>query len=111
MNPCERKCWSCGNVAMHEDDVTPGVLCKKCGSQDTRLLERSRPTDWAAIGKRMEQAAKDGYSLSFVQCITNETFEVWMNKFIDRRITGSSTVLAEAIEMALDKAEKEEVKS
>jgi hypothetical protein len=37
MNPCQRKCHDCGNVAMHEDSVTPWVLCKKCGSQDTRL--------------------------------------------------------------------------
>lgn len=39
MTPCERKCWTCGNVAMHEDNVTPWVLCKKCGSQDTRLTK------------------------------------------------------------------------
>ena len=35
----ERKCWDCGNVAMHADNVTPEVLCKKCGSQDTRLTK------------------------------------------------------------------------
>ena len=32
----ERKCWDCGNVAIHESSITPGVLCKKCDSQDTR---------------------------------------------------------------------------
>lgn len=32
----ERKCWDCGNVAEHEDNIVPHVLCKKCGSQDTR---------------------------------------------------------------------------
>lgn len=37
MNPCKRKCHDCGNVAMHTDDVVPGVLCQRCGSQDTRL--------------------------------------------------------------------------
>lgn len=21
-NPCKRKCWGCGNVAMHADDIT-----------------------------------------------------------------------------------------
>jgi hypothetical protein len=36
----ERKCWSCGNVAEHEDNVVPHVLCKQCGSQDTRLTKK-----------------------------------------------------------------------
>lgn len=47
-NPChpeskmkhERKCWDCGNVAEHEDNVVPHVLCKKCGSQDTRAVKK-----------------------------------------------------------------------
>ena len=36
-----RRCWSCENVAAHVDSVTPWVLCRKCGSPDTRLI---RPT-------------------------------------------------------------------
>lgn len=32
-----RKCWNCGNVGLHRDNITPYVLCAKCGSQDTRL--------------------------------------------------------------------------
>lgn len=32
----ERKCHDCGNVAIHQDSITPWVLCPKCGSQDTR---------------------------------------------------------------------------
>jgi len=36
----ERKCWDCGNVADHADDITPHVNCKKCGSQDTRRTKR-----------------------------------------------------------------------
>jgi DNA-directed RNA polymerase subunit RPC12/RpoP len=36
----ERKCWDCGNIAEHEDSVVPHVLCKKCGSQDTRLTRK-----------------------------------------------------------------------
>lgn len=38
MTPCKRRCWDCGSVAMHEDNITPFVLCKTCGSQDTRLV-------------------------------------------------------------------------
>lgn len=34
----ERKCWDCGNTATHESSITPGVLCPKCGSQDTRRV-------------------------------------------------------------------------
>ena len=37
--PNERRCWDCGNVAVHLDFITPHVLCKKCGSQDTRRLK------------------------------------------------------------------------
>lgn len=40
MTPHQRKCWDCGNVAEHEDSIVPHVLCKKCGSQDTRLLRK-----------------------------------------------------------------------
>lgn len=43
MTPCKRKCWNCGNVAEHEDNVTPYVLCSICGSQDTRLVRDKEP--------------------------------------------------------------------
>ena len=36
----ERKCWGCGNVAEHEDNIVPHVLCKSCGSQDTRPTKK-----------------------------------------------------------------------
>lgn len=39
----QRKCWDCGNVAMHAENVVPGVLCAKCGSQDTRLVKQIPP--------------------------------------------------------------------
>jgi ribosomal protein S27AE len=34
----KRTCHRCGNVAWHADKVTPYVLCRKCGSQDTRKI-------------------------------------------------------------------------
>jgi hypothetical protein len=37
---CWRKCWGCGEKQIHRSDVTPGVLCRFCGSQDTRLLKK-----------------------------------------------------------------------
>lgn len=35
---CWRRCWGCKKVQIHRESVTPGVLCRFCGSQDTRLL-------------------------------------------------------------------------
>lgn len=35
-----RCCWNCKNVALHADCVTPQVLCRKCGSQDTRKMQQ-----------------------------------------------------------------------
>lgn len=54
MNECKRKCWDCGNVAIHEDDITPYVLCKKCGSQDTRLV-REKPANNLGPGTSVKQ--------------------------------------------------------
>ena len=34
----KRKCHYCGNIAWHADNITPYVLCRKCGSQDTRKI-------------------------------------------------------------------------
>jgi DNA-directed RNA polymerase subunit RPC12/RpoP len=36
---CWRKCWSCGKEQIHISPVYPYVLCRFCGSQDTRLLK------------------------------------------------------------------------
>lgn len=36
---CWRKCWGCGKTQVHRESITPGVLCRFCGSQDTRLLK------------------------------------------------------------------------
>lgn len=38
----KRKCWSCKNIAEHKDSIVPEVLCKLCGSQDTRRI-RTEP--------------------------------------------------------------------
>lgn len=43
MSDHKRKCWTCGNIAMHADNITPDVLCKECGSQDTRLVREKSP--------------------------------------------------------------------
>lgn len=39
-----RRCAACNNVAIHTSDISPGVLCHQCGSQDTRTI--LRPFDW-----------------------------------------------------------------
>ena len=46
-----RKCWDCKNIAYHEDNVVPHVICGKCGSQDTRATQEvpgvTMRTPWA----------------------------------------------------------------
>lgn len=34
----KRRCRDCGLTAYHAGNVTPYVLCGRCGSQDTRLV-------------------------------------------------------------------------
>jgi DNA-directed RNA polymerase subunit RPC12/RpoP len=43
--PHYRRCWDCGAISLHADNVTPEVLCKRCGSQDTRMI-RNLPPLW-----------------------------------------------------------------
>lgn len=38
----QRKCFDCGNVATHSDNIVPEVLCKVCRSQDTRAMPPSK---------------------------------------------------------------------
>ena len=40
----KRKCWDCGNVAVHMKSITPEVLCTQCGSQDTRRVKGEKPS-------------------------------------------------------------------
>lgn len=46
MGTHKRKCWDCGKVDEYESDVIPGVLCKKCGSRDTRRIRTPRETKY-----------------------------------------------------------------
>lgn len=59
----ERKCWECGNVAQHADNVTPEVLCKKCGSQDTRATKRREVSPYESDGHK-DRCALIGLSVS-----------------------------------------------
>lgn len=52
-----RKCWDCGNVAEHSDNIVPEVLCKKCGSQDTRLIREKPQPPRYSIGECHEGSA------------------------------------------------------
>lgn len=67
----KRKCWTCGNIADHASDITPGVCCQLCGSQDTRKLRHTpkvKSDGWELLvkfgGKRLYamvcQAVCDG---------------------------------------------------
>jgi rRNA maturation endonuclease Nob1 len=52
-----RRCWECGAINLHSDNVAPEVCCKECGSQDTRrmknesLLERMPSTAERMVAK------------------------------------------------------------
>ncbi len=72
MSERKRKCWDCGNVAMHESDITHGVLCSKCGSQDTRLVREvplhradtssdATNSDFSAYAKAIDMLKRVGY--------------------------------------------------
>lgn len=54
----KRRCWACHNVAEHLDNVAPEVLCKKCGSQDTRLIKdpqsETSPKKWLRFNYKIE---------------------------------------------------------
>lgn len=44
--PRYRRCWDCGAINLHSDNITPEVCCKRCQSQDTRLMKTGPPL-WA----------------------------------------------------------------
>jgi len=41
--PHFRRCWDCGAINRHIDNVAPEVCCKRCGSQDTRKMKNEPP--------------------------------------------------------------------
>jgi DNA-directed RNA polymerase subunit RPC12/RpoP len=57
----KRLCWNCQTTNEHASDITPGVLCPRCGSQDTRRVKtaeekkqderRIREQAWELAGK------------------------------------------------------------
>lgn len=64
----QRKCHDCGTTNDHLSDITPGVCCPKCGSQDTRRVKTSedrerdekrvREQAWEIVGK-VEWSSED----------------------------------------------------
>ena len=57
----QRECWKCRTINDHTSDITPGVRCPQCGSQDTRRVKtpdekaheekRIRSQAWEIVGK------------------------------------------------------------
>lgn len=45
----KRKCWNCGNIAVHMKSIVPEVLCTKCGSQDTRRIKGDAPKPFITV--------------------------------------------------------------
>lgn len=67
----KRKCWDCGSVALHEDSIVPHVLCRQCGSRDTRRL-RELPQPVAC--SRSELTVECLRALRFDDCYGNNFF-------------------------------------
>jgi ribosomal protein S27AE len=62
-NRHNRKCHECGNIAEHEDRITPWVLCSKCGSQDTRAVKEA-PNPGTGVNVVLRRSEKrDGFEL------------------------------------------------
>lgn len=51
--PHFRRCFDCGAINEHEDNVVPHVNCKRCGSQDTRQMKNEPPL-WIGFGSIRE---------------------------------------------------------
>jgi len=65
-----RKCWDCGNIAEHTDNVVPEVLCKKCGSQDTRVVK-----DQAVPPAVETRKLPNGQRIAFEAWVTSPPYE------------------------------------
>lgn len=107
-NPCERKCWTCGNVAMHADDVAPDVCCAKCGSQDTR---RTKPSAREQAMTDREGHAQVGALLArcdYINLFRHEQTGEWIAMVCirDSRKTRTGTTQLEAIRNAVEAAEQ-----
>ncbi len=71
MSAHKRKCWDCGNVALHDDSVVPHVLCKHCGSHDTRRL---RESPQSTSNMRSELTDQHLRNFRFDNCYGNNFF-------------------------------------
>lgn len=66
----ERKCWDCGNVATHECSITPGVLCKQCGSQDTRKVKAKEKHRHSQFYSKLSLLLEE-YDVDILPVLTN----------------------------------------
>lgn len=51
-----RRCWDCGAINLHTDNVAPEVCCKRCRSQDTRAMNNQPPLWGLASGAYVPMA-------------------------------------------------------
>jgi hypothetical protein len=87
---------------MHEDSVTPWVLCKKCGSQDTRLTMSTEQTlEAAEVGALLARCWM--YSVRFFPDVAS--YEATVSTSSGDATRSGPTQLA-AIKAAVEAAEK-----
>jgi hypothetical protein len=87
----ERKCWSCGNVAEHADRVVPHVLCRICGSQDTRATKKPKPFEptkaqlhSACLSYRHDYGVMDEQARESLRFTALEWFRAWQKEGLTR---------------------------
>ena len=98
MTPCRRRCWACGNVADHEDNITPHVNCKQCGSQDTRLVRM--PLNKFDAAKRYDAGVRfalcrDGHEPDWNDKIFHAGYTFAAEQFKQALFTHHNSVLKE----------------
>jgi len=68
----QRKCWACGNLAWHAENRIPWVLCRKCGSADTRKCDKPEiptPQPLGALPAAQEPDSMESLMMKMVVAI------------------------------------------
>jgi len=107
----ERYCHRCEEVVEPVPELSDQFMAAADIEAETPItiglngIEHVQPSEWAVIGARLERAAKQGYSVSFVQCVVDDKIAAWASRFIDRKHEGRGKTVLEALTAALDAAE------
>jgi hypothetical protein len=96
-----RKCDDCGNVATHIANYGPAIVCKVCGSCDTRWKKTDEDRRQIALEdlKRLYEAAEN-FELSFRNAFP-ENAAIYTDEFGNRHEVTVVLNLLEATELGI----------